>query len=64
MKVGVSEKLETSILSYVRMMRVVTWIVRIKKILLTRKRQESLSVVGAELQQGRLSVSMLKEVRK
>ena len=64
MKVGVSEKLETSILSYVRMMRVVTWIVRIKKILLTRKRQESLSVVDAELQQGRLSVSMLKEVRK
>lgn len=64
MKVGLSEKLETSILSYVRMMRVVTWIVRIEKILLTRKRQESLSVVGAELQQGRLSVSMLKEVRK
>lgn len=64
MKVGLSEKLETSILSYVRMMRVVTWIVRIEKILLTRKRQESLSVVGAELQQGRLSVSMLKEIRK
>ena len=45
-------------------MRVVACIIKMKKTLLTRIRKESSGVVGNELQQGRLTLSLLGEVKE
>ena len=45
-------------------MRVVAWIIKMKKTLLTRIRKESSGIVGNKLQQGRLTLSLLGEVKE
>ena len=63
-EVGVLEKLETSISSWIKLVRVVAWIIKINKILLTRIKKERPNIVGNEHQQGRLTVSLLHEAKK
>ena len=45
-------------------MRVVAWIIKMEKTLLTRIRKESSGVVGNKIQQGRLTLSLLGEVKE
>ena len=63
MNVWVLEKLETSISNWIKMVRLVAWVIKFKMILLTRIRKKSNSA-REELQQGRLTVSLLDEARK
>ena len=65
MKVWILEKLETSISSWIKLFwRAVAWIIKMKKILLTRIRKERSNILGNEHQQGRLTASLLDEARK
>ena len=64
MEVGVLEKLETSISSWIKLVRVVAWIIKMKKMLLIRIKKERSNIVGNEHQQGRLIVSSLDEAKK
>ena len=65
MKVWILEKLETSISSWIKLVgRAVAWIIKMKKILLTRIRKERSNILGNEHQQGRLTASLLDEARK
>ena len=50
MEVGVLEKLEASISSWIKFVRVVAWIVKMKKILLIRIKWERSSIDGNEHQ--------------
>ena len=63
MNVWVLEKLETSIWNWIKMVRLVAWVIKFKMILLTRIRKTS-NRAREELQQGRLTVSLLDEARK
>ena len=60
-EVGVLEKLETSISSWIKLVRVVAWIIKMKKMLLIRIKRERSNIVGNEHQQSRLTVSLLDE---
>ena len=53
MEVGVLEKLETSISSWIKLVRVVAWIIKMKMLLIRIKKERS-NIVGNEHQQGRL----------
>ena len=64
MEVGVLEKLETSISSWIKLVRGVAWIIKIKKILPTRIKKERSNIVGNEHQQGSLTVSLLDEAKR
>ena len=50
MEVGVLEKLEASISSWIKFVRVVAWIVKMKKMLLIRVKWERSSIDGNEHQ--------------
>ena len=63
MEVGVLEKLETSISSWIKLVRVVAWIIKMKMLLIRIKKERS-NIVGNEHQQGRLTVSLLDEAKK
>ena len=53
MEVGVLEKLEASISSWIKLVRVVAWIIKMKMLLIRIKKERS-NIVGNEHQQGRL----------
>ena len=61
---GVLKKLETSISSWIKLVKVVAWIIKMKKILLTRIIRERSRVACTEHQQDRLTVSLLYEEKK
>ena len=62
MNVWALEKLETLISNWIKMVRVVAWMIKFKMILLTRIRKTNSA--REELQQGRLTVSVLDKARK
>ena len=64
MEVGVLEKSEASISSWIKLVRVVAWIIKMKKMLLIRIKGERSNIVANEHQQGRLTVSLLDEAKK
>ena len=64
MEVGVLEKSEASISSWIKLVRVVAWIIKMKKTLLIRIKGERSNVAGNEHQPGRLTVSLLDEAKK
>ena len=64
MEVGVLEKLEASISSWIKLVRVVAWIIKMKKTLLIRIKGERSNIAGNEHQPGRLTVSLLDEAKK
>ena len=64
MEVGVLEKLEASMSSWIKLVRVVARIINMKKMLLIKIKKERSNIVGNEHQQDRLTVSLLDEAKK
>ena len=63
MEVELLEKLETSISSWIKLVRIVAWILKMKT-LLNRIKQERSNIADNEHRQGRLTASLLDEAKK
>lgn len=60
MEVELLEEIKIFISIWIRMMRVVAQVIRMKMIMLTRTIEESSSIVAEELQQGRLTAPLMR----
>ena len=60
MEVELLEEIKIFISIWIRMMRVVAQVIRMKMIMLTRAIEESSSIVAEELQQGRLTAPLMR----